>query len=370
MARSFAVAIVAFFVGLSVGLGYLAVQRATPIPERPAPAPATAVLNGDMPPITLRLASSYTSAAPQLGSIGAATTTKLARLSAGALDLKFHEPGALVGANEVFDAVASGEVDAGWTSAAYLLEKDAAFGFFVGLPFGPRTSEYLGWLYHGGGQELMNELFGRYEVVPMVCGVLAAEGGGWFRKEINSPADLRGMKIRFTGLGGEVMRKFGAEPMLMPGGDVFNGLRSGALDGSEFSTPMNDMRFGFYKVAPHYYLPGWHQPFTAILLVFQRQAWERLSEAQQAMVETVCGDNITDSLAEGEAQQPYAINTLRSKGAIVHNWSPEMLAAFKKAWNEVAAEQAASNPTFKRLWESYSAFRESYAEWRHIGYPH
>ncbi len=370
MARSFAVAIIAFLIGLSVGLGYLAVQRATPIPERPASLPTPTALREDMPPISLRLASSFTSAAPQLGSIGAATTSKLARLSAGALDLKFHEPGALVGASNVFDAVASGEVDAGWTSAAYLMEKDSAFGFFVGLPFGPRTSEYLGWLYHGGGQDLMNELFGRYEVVPMVCGVLAAEGGGWFRKEINSPNDLQGMKLRFPGLGGEVMRKLGAEPLQMPAGDVFNALSSGQIDGSEFSTPVNDLRFGFYKVAPHYYLPGWHQPFTAVLLVFQRKAWERLTEAQQAMVETVCGDNIADSLAEGEAQQPVAINALRSKGAIVHAWSPEMLAAYRKAWGQVAAEQAAANPNFKRIWDSYSAFRDNFAEWRRIGYPH
>jgi len=367
MARSFAIAIVAFFVGLSIGLGYLAVQRATPIPERIV-AQSNPVLPGDMAPISLRLASSYTSAAPQLGSMGAATTTKLARLSGGALDLKFHEPGALVASADVFDAVAAGEVDVGWTSAAFLLEKDSAFGFFVGLPFGPRTSEYLGWIYHGGGQELMNELFGGYEVVPMVCGVLAAEGGGWFRKEINTLADLKGMKIRFTGLGGNVLRKLGADPQSLAGGEVFNGLRNGTLDGTEFSTPINDLRFGFYKVAPHYYLPGWHQPFTALLMVFHRKAWERLSEAQQAMVETVCGDNIQDSMAEGEAQQPFALKELRAKGAIVHSWSPEMLQAFEKSWLKVVAEQSAANPNFKRLWESYSAFRENYAEWRRLGY--
>jgi TRAP-type mannitol/chloroaromatic compound transport system substrate-binding protein len=367
MARSFAIAIIAFFAGLCIGLGYLAVQRATPIPERVV-VPQNPVLRDDMQPISLRLASSYTSAAPQLGSIGAATTTKLARLSGGLLDLKFHEPGALVPAAEVFDAVASGEVDAGWTSAAYLLEKDSAFGFFVGLPFGPRTSEYLGWLYHGGGQELMAELFGRYDVVPMVCGVLVAEGGGWFRKEINSSNDLRGMKIRFPGLGGEVLRKLGAETNSIAGGEVYNAFATGQIDGSEFSTPINDLRFGFYKVAPHYYLPGWHQPFTAILMVFHRQAWEKLSESQQAMVETVCGDNVSDSLAEGEAQQPYALNELRAKGAIIHTWPPEVLQAFERSWRKVVAEQSAANPNFKRIWESYSAFREASKEWRQINY--
>ncbi|MBX3454997.1 TRAP transporter substrate-binding protein [Ferrovibrio sp.] len=369
MVRVFLIAVGMFFVGLTLGLGYMTVRNATPIPavQTERSLPVAQVEAPDMP-MQLRMASSYASGSPLLGSLGVSTTQRIAQFTDSKVDLKFHEPGALAPANEVLNAVASGEVDAGWTSASYWVEKDSAFAFFVGLPFGPRAAEYLAWLHHGGGQQLMTELFTANNIVPVACGLLPAEGGGWFRKEINSVDDLRGQKIRIIGLGGEVLRKLGANTVLAPGGEVFLGLQNGSLDGAEFSVPAIDLRVGFYKVAPNYYLPGWHQPLTIHLLAFNPTVWEKMSDRQREAVGTVCAANLQDSLADGEAAQPAALTALRKKGANIRPWSPELMSAFETTWRKVVAEQNAANPNFRRVWESYAAFRDGYAEWRQLGY--
>jgi len=369
MVRVFLIAVGMFFVGLTLGLGYMTLRNATPIPvvQTERSQPVAQVEAPDLP-VQMRMASSYSSGSPLLGSLGVSTAQRISLFTDGKVDLKFHEPGALAAPNEVLNAVASGEVDAGWTSASYWVEKDSAFAFFVGLPFGPRAAEYLAWLHHGGGRELMTELFAANGIVPVACGLLPAEGGGWFRKEINSVADLQGQKIRIIGLGGQVLRKLGANTVLAPGGEVFLGLQTGDLDGAEFSVPAIDLRVGFYKVAPYYYLPGWHQPLTIHLLAFNPQVWEKMSDRQREAVGAVCAANLQDSLAEGEAAQPEALKALRKKGANIRPWPPEMMAAFEKTWRDVVAEQNAANPNFKRVWDSYAAFRDGYAEWRQLGY--
>lgn len=368
MGRTLGVAIVAFLAGLTVGLGYLAVQRATPIPERPLAQPITPPPEPAAAPLVLRLASSFSAAVPQLGTFGVATAEKMARLSAGQFELKFHEPGALAASAAVFDAVSAGEVEAGWTVATYDIENNSAFAFFAGLPFGARPSEYLAWLRQGGGEDLMRELYGSYGIMPLVCGFLPAEGGGWFRKEIQSPADLAGLKFRVSGMGARVLTKLGVETVALPGGEIYNALQSGAIDGAEFSTLANDLRFGFYKLAPHLYLPGWQQQLTPIMLVVNQKIWDDLSEPRRAMLTTICGDNIQDSLAEGESQASEALQTLRNKGVQIRQWPPILLAAFDKAWRATVAEESAANPAFLKIWESYSAFRANYAAWRREGY--
>jgi TRAP-type mannitol/chloroaromatic compound transport system substrate-binding protein len=239
---------------------------------------------------------------------------------------------------------------------------------FSAVPFGPRAGEYLGWIYYGGGQELMDELYAQHGIKSITCGVIAPEASGWFRKEINSTEDLKGLKMRFFGLGAKVMEKMGVSTQLLAGGDIFPALERGSIDATEFSMPAIDLNLGFYQVAKHYYFPGWHQQATLFELMMNREKYDALSDTQKAQIDMACGDNVREGLAEGEAIQGVALAELKSKGVTIHRWPPEILQELDAAWNEVAGELAASNPNFKKVWDSYSAFREQYKIWNELGY--
>ncbi len=350
-----------------VGMKYLAEEKMAMAPapsEQAMPAPAASP-EGQ---ITWSMGSAYGSKLTQLGTLGIRLSNELAAVSGGSLQFKFYEPGALVPALEMFDAISAGSVDAGWSTPGYWTGKDETFALFAAVPFGPRAGEYLGWYYHGGGKELMDELYAQYNIKGVICGVIAPEASGWFRKEINSTADLQGLKMRFFGLGAKVMEKMGVSTQLLAGGDIFPALERGSIDATEFSMPAIDLDLGFYQVAKHYYFPGWHQQSTLFDLMMNKDKYDALSDTQKAQIGAVCGDNIRAGLAEGEAIQGKALAELQEKGVTIHRWSPEILAELETAWNEVAAELAASNPNFKKVWESLSAYREQYKIWGDLGY--
>ncbi len=314
------------------------------------------------------MASAYGSKLTQLGTLGLRLSDELEAVSGGTLRFKFFEPGALVPALEMFDAVSAGSIDAGWSTPGYWTGKNEAFALFAAVPFGPRAGEYLGWYYHGGGKELFDELYAEYGIKSVMCGVIAPEASGWFRKEIKSVDDLKGLKMRFFGLGAKVMEKMGVSTQLLAGGDIFPALERGSIDATEFSMPAIDLNLGFYQVAKHYYFPGWHQQSTLFDLMMNKEKYDALSDTQKAQINAVCGDNITAGLAEGEAIQGAALKELQEKGVTIHRWPPEVLDDLRAAWNEVAAELAESNPTFKKVWESLSAYREQYKVWGDLGY--
>ena len=314
------------------------------------------------------MASAYGSKLTQLGTLGTRLSEQLELVSGGSLAFRFYEPGALVPALEMFDAIKNGSVDAGWSTPGYWTGKDETFAMFSAVPFGPSAGEYLGWVYHGGGKELMDELYAQYNIKSVMCGIIAPEASGWFRKEINTVEDLRGLKMRFFGLGAKVMEKMGVSTQLLAGGDIFPALERGSIDATEFSMPAIDLDLGFYQVAKHYYFPGWHQQSTLFDLMMNKDKYDALSDTQKAQIDAVCGDNIRAGLAEGEAIQGAALAELQEKGVNIHRWSPEILEALNDAWNEVAEELAASNPNFKKVWESFSAYRTQYKIWGDLGY--
>ncbi|MCW5751715.1 MAG: TRAP transporter substrate-binding protein [Alphaproteobacteria bacterium] len=318
--------------------------------------------------VRLQLSSTYPSSLAQLGTLGVNMTKKLSRASGGTIDMRFTEPGALVPALQVFDSISTGAVDAGWSTPGYWTGKDTTFALFSAVPFGPGAGEYLGWIYYGGGRELQNEMYAKYNIISLPCGIIAPEASGWFRKEIKTVDDLKGLKMRFFGLGAKVMEKLGVSTQLIAGGEIFQALQLGTIDATEFSMPAIDLSLGFHQVAKHYYFPGWHQQSTMFDLMLSQKKWAEMSESQKAITEMVCGDNIREGLAEGEAIQVKALQELRSKGVQIHTWSPEILAAMEKAWNEVVAEELGKNENFKKVWASYSAFRENYKIWKDIGY--
>ena len=319
-------------------------------------------------PVDWKMGSAFPGELVQLGSLGVSLSEKIERMSGGNIRLKFFEPHALVPPLEMFDAVSAGTLDAAWSTPGYWFGKEKALALFSTVPFGPRAGEYGAWIYHGGGQELMDEIYAKHNIKSLVCGVIAPEASGWFRKEITSVEDLKGLKMRFFGLGAEVMEKLGVSTQLIADSAIYTALERGSIDATESSMPAIDLDLGFYQVAKHYYFPGWHQQSTLFELMMNKEKWDALSPTQQAQIEVACGDNFREGLTEGEAIQGKALAELVEKGVTIHRWPPEILEALELAWLEVAADLAAEDANFKKTWESLQAFRTEYAAWKKLGY--
>ena len=198
------------------------------------------------------------------------------------------------------------------------------------------------------------------------CGLIAPEASGWFRNRIRTVEDLKGLKMRFFGLGAKVMRKLGVETVELTSGDIFVAFESGDIDAAEFSMPAVDLKLELFRMAKNYYFPGWHQPSTLFELMINLDKWQALSPTNKAQIEAVCGDNIRYGLAEGEAVQFNALKELQKKGVVLRRWPNEILEALESAWQEVVAEEADANRDFKRVWQSLSAFRKEQAIWREL----
>ncbi|MEZ5789507.1 MAG: TRAP transporter substrate-binding protein [Nitratireductor sp.] len=329
---------------------------------------AATALSAMAEPVRLKMGSTYPSSLTQLGTLGKALETNINAASGGDIQLKFFEPGALVPALEVFDALKSGALDAGWSTPGYWQGKEPALALFSAVPFGPPGPEYAAWLFYGGGEAMMQEIYHKHNIHSLICGVIAPEASGWFREEITSLEQLKGKKMRFFGLGAKVMQKLGVDTQLLAAADIYPALERGTIDATEFSQPAIDLNLGFYQVAKHYYFPGWHQQSTTFELMFNKAKWDAMNEQQQALVTQVCRSNFAMGMAEGEAIQGKALAELESKGVTIHRWPQEILDVFESTWNEVAAEQAAADASFKQAWDSLQAFRAEYKRWGELGY--
>jgi len=315
-----------------------------------------------------KMGSTYPGSLTQLGTLGKRVDEKIDEVSGGNIQIKFYEPGALVPALEVFDAVSTGSIDAAFSTPGYWAGKVPALQLFGAVPFGPQAGEYLAWVKFGGGQEIFDKLYAEHGIKSLFCGLIAPEASGWFSKEINTVEDLKGLKMRFFGLGAKVMEKLGVSTQLLAGGDIYPALELGTIDATEFSMPAIDLKLGFHQVAKYYYFPGWHQQSTLFDLMINKEKWDGLDKTQQAQIEAVCNDNLAYGFAEGEAIQFAALKELKEKGVNIKTWSPEMLDAMRGAWEEVATELSAEDAAFKEAYDSLQSFRENYKIWKDIGY--
>ncbi len=293
---------------------------------------------------------------------------QLETVSGGRVKMKVFEPGKLIPALAVFESVSDGKVEAGYTWMGYEVGKLPASALFGAVPFGMDSAKFIAWMYFGGGNELLRELYKPYKVVPIFCGTISPEAAGWFRKEITSPDQLKGLKFRAAGLGGKVYQKVGASVTLLPGGELFQALEKGVLDGTEFSLPSVDNQLGFYKVAKFYMLPGWHQPSTNQYLYINQAVWDALNPTTQGMIETTCTAAVAISLAKAEAIQGETLAKFEEEGVKLVKVSPELLAAFQKATAEVMAEESAKDPMFKKVYDSMTAFQKKTQKWTEYGY--
>jgi TRAP-type mannitol/chloroaromatic compound transport system substrate-binding protein len=318
--------------------------------------------------VNWKLASAYPSSLPVLGPAPFETAAALAAITGGTLEIKVYEPGALVPPLETFEAVGKGAVDAGFTAGTFWAGKDVTFNIFSAIPFGPAADEYLAWMRHGGGLELQDKLYARHDLKSLLCGVVTPEAAGWFRKEITGPDDLKGLKMRFAGLGARVIGKLGVSAQLLAPGDIYLALETGTIDATEFSTPAADAGLGFYEIADYYYFPGWHQQSAFAQLLINLAAWNGLSDGHRVALEIACDAAITRTLADGEAAQADALAGLEAKGAQIRRLPDDVLAALQDAWIQTVAEISAESASFAEAWDSYQTFRASYARWREVGY--
>jgi TRAP-type mannitol/chloroaromatic compound transport system substrate-binding protein len=320
------------------------------------------------PTVELRVASTFPVTMPVLGEVSRILPEKIARASGGRLQLRFFEPGQLVPGSQTVDAVSDGRIDAAWAGAGWFAGKNSAFNIFSSVPFGPGVGEYLAWMYHGGGLQLAREMFREYGVHNVPCGIIPPEASGWFKQEIRTIADLKGLRMRFFGLGAKVMQRFGVETQQLPPGEILPALKAGKIDATEFSLPSMDRPLGFQSVAKYYYFPGWHQQATLFDLYINLAVWEKLPDHHKAVIELACGDAMREMISQGEALQWKALRDLQEEGVQLRRWPPSILVAFEDAWREVAAAEAKQNPAFARVFESYARFRDDHAIWRHMSF--
>lgn len=293
---------------------------------------------------------------------------QLKKISGGSVNLQIFEPGKLVPALGIFEAVSTGKVEAGYSWMGYETGKVAASQLFGAVPFGMESPQFAAWIYFGGGDALLKETFKPHNVYPIFCGTISPEAAGWFRKEIKSPDDLKGLKFRAAGLGGKIYQKVGATVTMLPAGELFQALEKGVLDGTEFSLPTVDNQLGFGKVAKNYYLPGWHQPSTNQFLYVNMAAWEKLKPQTQAQIETTCTAGVTMALAKAEALQGEMLAKFKTEGVTLRQFNKQMLDAFSTAAKEVMTEESAKDPMFKKVADSMAAFQEKNRDWHHLGY--
>jgi len=313
--------------------------------------------------VSLKMASAFSGSLPVVGDGGPWYAELVGKLSGGSLQLRHYDAGKLVPALEVFDSVSKGAIDTGYSAAGFWLGKVPAASIFSSIPFGPDTGEYISWMYYGGGQELYQELYAKHNIHVIACGLIAPEASGWFRQEITSLEQFKGIKIRFYGIGGQVMQKLGASVQLLAPGDIYPALERGVIDATELSMPIIDEKLGFGKVAKHYYFPGWHQMATFAELLVNQHVWDKLSPQHQQILMTACHGLTVRNVSYGESIQLDAIERMKKDGVQVHYWPNQFLDAFKKTTQQVLDEESAKDPDFKRIYEHLKAYRANYQQW-------
>lgn len=314
-----------------------------------------------------KLVTSWPKNFPGLGTAPENFAKLVNEMSNGRLKVRVYGAGEIVPGFEVFDAVSQGTAQMGHAASYYWKGKMAAAPIFTAIPFGLNAQETNAWIHYGGGLELWRELYKPFGVIPFAGGNTGVQSSGWFKKEINSVDDLKGLKMRIPGLGGEVMQKLGAVPVALTGGELFTSLQSGAIDATEWVGPYNDLAFGFYKVAQHYYASGWHEPGAMLEFTVNEAAFNSLPSDLQKIVEVATRAINQDMFDEYTARNNAALETLKTKhGVAVKTFPESVFKALKMASAEVVTEQIAADKMFEKVMRSYSQFQKQVSEYHKI----
>jgi TRAP-type mannitol/chloroaromatic compound transport system substrate-binding protein len=325
-----------------------------------AAAPAIA---HDMPTIRWRMATSWPKSLDTLYGGCEALANRVSKLTDGKFSIRPFAGGELVPGLQVLDAVQQGTIECGHTAAYYYIGKNLAFAFDTGLPFGLTTRQQNSWFYYGDGIKLLRELFAQYNTIQFPCGGTGSQMGGWFRREVKSLADFKGLKMRIPGLGGRILAALGAVPQTIAGGDIYPSLERGAIDATEWVGPYDDEKLGFQKIAKHYYAPGWWEPAATVSLVVNLEQWKRLPPIYQEAIEVACKEVNLDMAAEYDAKNTAALQRLLKAGVTLHTFPEDLMKAAQKIAFEIYQEEAAKNPVFKKIYDNWKKFRDEQYQW-------
>ena len=310
----------------------------------------------------ISLATSWPAHFPIMGTGVDNFAKRVKEVSGGSLEIKIYPKNTLVPALAVFDAASAGQIDAFHSGPYYWKGKNSAFSLFSGLPFGLTAEEINSWMLYGDGLELWREQYAKYNLHPFLGGNTNIQMGGWFRKPINSIDDMKGLKMRIPGLGGEVFSKMGVNPILLPAGEIYTSLERGVIDATEWVGPALDIKMGFYKVAPYYY-SGWHEPGSVLELTFNKQTWNKLAGEHQSIIEVASSEMNSNMTYEFHAENIHALQKLKSLDVKLSKFPQDVLVAGKKALSEVIAEQSSKNVNFEKVYKSIKKHLDLSKEW-------
>ncbi len=332
--------------------------------EKEASSASGAAAPAEVKTFNWKLVTSWPKNFPGLGTGPEKFATLVDEMSNGRLKIKVYGAGQLVPALEVFDAVSRGTAQMGHSGAYYWKGKSPAAQFFTSVPFGLNAQEMHGWIHYGGGMELWQELYAPFNLIPLAGGNTGVQMGGWFNKEINSLDDLKGLKMRMPGLGGEVLERAGGTPVTLPGAELFTALQTGAIDATEWVGPYNDLAFGLYKAAKYYYYPGWHEPGSMLEFTVNKPAFDTLPKDLQAIVRTASRAVNQDMLDEYTARNNYALKELVGKHKVqLRPYPKDVLLKLRDLSDEVLLEVSQKDEMTKKVYESFIKYRDNVMEY-------
>lgn len=316
-----------------------------------------------LPEVRWRLTSSFPKSLDLLSSAPENAARRIAALTDNRFQIRIFAAGEIVGGLQALDAVQAGTVEAAFTAPYYYVGKDPTFAFFSVLPFGLTQRQMTAWLRHGGGLELANELFKGYNTIGFPTGDTGAQMGGWFRKEIRTPDDFKGLKFRVAGLAGEVFARMGAVPIQIAAGDIYPSLERGTLDAVEFVGPHDDERLGFARVAPYYYYPGFFEPSARLFTMVNLRAWEGLPEQYKQAFQVACLEQESELTSRYDHSNPQALRRLVAAGTQLRAYPRPVLEAAWRSANAVFEEVAQRNESFRKVLDSYRRYRDDEFTW-------
>ena len=314
--------------------------------------------------IEIAMVSTWPRDFPGLGTGAQRTAQRLSDVSDGRIQVTYYAAGERVGAFDSFDEVASGNAQAYHAADYYWKGKHPGWAYYTAVPFGLSYVEMNAWIHWMGGQQLWDQLAGEFGLKCLACGNTGVQWGGWFNKEINSADDLKGLKMRIPGLGGDVMAKLGASPVSLPGGQIYENLVSGAIDATEWVGPWNDEAMKFYEAAKYYYFPGMHEPASQLALGFNASFWGSLSKSDQALIQAVAQAENDNIMAEYNAKNGAALERLvQQQGVVVREFNDDVYGAFKRGSDEVYAEVVAHSALAQKIHDSCMAARKTVGDY-------
>ncbi|MDB5590189.1 ABC transporter substrate-binding protein [Enterovirga sp.] len=328
----------------------------------PAPAIAQA-----QPEIRWRMASSYPKNLDTLFGAGAQIAKRVAAATDNKFQIQVFAAGEIVGGLQVLDAVGNATVECGYTLSSFYVGKDPTFMFEASVPMGLNTRHHNAWMIHGGGLAMIREFMADYNVVNFPAGNTGAQMGGWFKRDINSLEDMKGLKMRIAGMGGQVLSRLGVTTQVLAAGDIFPAMERGALDAVEWASPYDDEKFGFVKVAKNYYYPGFWEGTAGTSLYVNKDKLATLPDSYRNILEAACAEANLWCLAKYDAENPDALRRIVAQGAQLKAFPRDVLEAAYRESFKLYGEIAAQNPKFKKIYDHWAAFREKEIQWFRIG---